>query len=83
MLPPPFLLVQTWEPDAYDLTILDWNPNGAYLMECGSLHADERLAQHDHGRVLALVVKDDENEDQTKASTEWRQSETEVPSAVL
>lgn len=52
---PPTWLLDNWIPDAYDETLLDWWGEG-YLMECGSMHADERLAQHDHGRVLALVV---------------------------
>jgi hypothetical protein len=60
--PPPFELVQVWTPDPYDLTVLQWNPDGAYLLECGSVHADERLAQHDHGRVLALVVLEPEED---------------------
>lgn len=54
--PPPFELVQVWTPDAYDEVLLEWNPDGCYLMECGALHVDERLAQHEHGRVLALVA---------------------------
>lgn len=53
--PPPFKLVQVWKPDVYDLVVLELDSE-AYLLECGTLHADERLTYHGHGRVLALVV---------------------------
>lgn len=48
-----------WEPDAYDFVILEWNPDGAYLLECGTLHPEETMSQDDHGDVLAFVVPED------------------------